>query len=100
MPNLEDKDDAMEQLQELRSRGGNTQSKYKPWLEEMQEMGEDEVLIETVDGYGKVSAFRRYVDANAEQEFTIRAAREEGEEDKDKMDATYRVFGFKGNPDE
>ncbi len=89
------KDEAMTELSQLRSGGRGGVSMFAPMLDDIKDLGEDEVFTDTVDGYGRVSGLRRYIDDNAKGEFEVKSAKTPGQEDVDQSDAEYKVFVFR-----
>lgn len=68
---------------------------FAPMLGDIEDLGEAEVFTDTVDGYGRVSGLRRYVNDNADGEFEVKSAKTPGQEDVDQSDAEYKVFVFR-----
>jgi hypothetical protein len=89
------KDEAMTELSQLRSGGGGGTSMFAPMLGDIEDLGEDEVFTDTVDGYGRVSGLRRYVKNNADGNFEVKSAKTPNQEDVDQSDAEYKVFVFR-----
>lgn len=91
------KDEAMEELSQLRSGGRGGQSMFAPMLDDIEDLGEEEVFTDTVDGYGRVSGLRRYIQNNAQGDFEVKSAKTPGQEDVDQSDAEYKVFVFRSD---
>ena len=91
------KDEAMAELSQLRSGGRGGTSMFAPMLDDINDLEEDEVYTDTVDGYGRVSGLRRYIDNNAKGEFEVKSAKTPGQEDVDQSDAEYKVFVFRAD---
>lgn len=85
-------DDAEKELSQLRSRGGGRKSMFAEYLDDIEALDDGEAFTTEVDGYGRVSGLRRYVDDNASGNYEVKSARAEGEGDKDQSEATYKVF--------
>jgi hypothetical protein len=91
------KDEAMAELSQLRSGGRGGQSMFAPMLGDIEDLGEDEVFTDTVDGYGRVSGLRRYIDDNAQGNFEVKSAKTPDQEDVDQSEAEYKVFVFRAD---
>jgi len=89
------KDEAMAELSQLRSGGRGGTSMFAPMLDDIKDLEEGEVYTDTVEGYGRVSGLRRYVQNNTQEEYEVKSAKTPGQEDVDQSDAEYKVFVFR-----
>ena len=90
------REEALSEMSRLRSTGGS--SMFSQYRDDITDLGEEDVLKITVDGgYGRVSGLRRYIESNIGEEFTVKATKAEGEKDKDKSEASYVCYVFRGD---
>lgn len=86
----------MKELRDLRGGNRGQDSMFDPWLEEFKDLGPEEVFTNTVEGYGRVSGLRNFLDNRGYGDILeVKSAREDGQEDLDQSEATYKVFVFR-----
>jgi hypothetical protein len=83
---------AKKELTELRKGRGGRKSKYQDILDELENMGKNEVYPHEVEGYSSVSTLRNAVERVYGDRFVVVSSKIKEDTDKDKEEATYRAY--------